>query len=106
MTPSEVSALLTYVIGLDIRMQCTPDVFRVRVAAWHDVLAAVDLGAAREAVKRHYANPDAQPITPGAILTRWTALPENRAQRELPGPGTPMPAELKAQMAQLFRRPA
>lgn len=102
MTPSDVAALLAYATGLDIRLQCSDETARLRIASWHDLLRDVPADIGRDAVRRHYAQEHREPITAAAILARWDGHPSNRKRPELPSVGAPIPTDVRAALAATF----
>lgn len=69
MTPDEVSGLLRYAATLDRWLyQSSTEDGALMITGWSDMLGQVPLEVAREAARRHYAEPGARTLTPGDIL--------------------------------------
>lgn len=83
MTPAEVARVLTKASAFDQRTIGETD-----VAAWHEIVARVDLADGLAAVTRHYTETSAR-IMPADLLRHAKAAREDRRRREVGRQQTP-----------------
>lgn len=99
MTPNDTTKLLTYIAGLDARMNARDDQdARARVASWSRLLCDADYQVAMTTVERYYRDPqNTYPITVNVIAGACRPAPKWEERPALTAAiGQPMPDSVKA----------